>query len=235
MSLPQPSYQRKRDELTTYFDRTAAAAWSKLTSDAPVSGIRATVRAGRDSMRQTLLAWLADDLDGVRLLDAGCGTGALAVEAAARGASVTAVDVSPTLIELARERTPAALVERIDYRVGDMLAADLGSFDAVVAMDSMIHYNAADIVEMLAALARRTTREIAVTFAPRTPALAVMHAVGRLIPHREHRAPAIQPVGEQRLRTLIDREPDLDRWRIAAMQRISAGFYTSQAMHLVRQ
>ena len=42
-------------QIETYFDRTAAEAWEKLTSDAPVSGIRARVRAGRDDMRTTLL------------------------------------------------------------------------------------------------------------------------------------------------------------------------------------
>ena len=66
--------------LENYFDRTAAAAWAKLTSDAPVGRIRATVRAGRDTMRETLLSWLPQDMRGLRVLDAGCGTGALAME-----------------------------------------------------------------------------------------------------------------------------------------------------------
>ncbi len=38
-------------QLETYFDRTAVEAWARLTSDAPVGRIRATVRAGRDQMR----------------------------------------------------------------------------------------------------------------------------------------------------------------------------------------
>jgi len=92
MSTP---YLTRRSQLETYFDRTAVEAWSRLTSDAPVSKIRATVRAGRDTMRANLLSWLPADLTGLRLLDAGCGTGALAVEAARRGAEVTAIDVSP--------------------------------------------------------------------------------------------------------------------------------------------
>ena len=37
------TYDIRRAELTTYFDRTAADAWEALTSDAPVSRIRATV------------------------------------------------------------------------------------------------------------------------------------------------------------------------------------------------
>jgi magnesium-protoporphyrin O-methyltransferase len=73
-----------------------------------VGRIRATVRAGRDRMRATLLSWLPADLRGRRILDAGCGTGALAIEAARRGAEVVAIDLSPTLVALARERLPAS-------------------------------------------------------------------------------------------------------------------------------
>ena len=102
--MPTASYAARRGQLETYFDRTAVEAWKRLTSDAPVSGIRATVRAGRDTMRATLLSWLPDDLTGHRILDAGCGTGALAVAAAQRGAHVTAIDLSQNLVDLARER-----------------------------------------------------------------------------------------------------------------------------------
>ena len=98
------NYEQRRGELEHYFDRTAAATWARLTSDAPVGRIRQTVRAGRDSMRATLLDWLPQDLHGRRLLDAGFGTGALAIEAAKRGAEVVAIDLSPTLVELARDR-----------------------------------------------------------------------------------------------------------------------------------
>ena len=65
------SYLERRSELETYFDRTAVVAWSRLTSDAPLGRIRATVRAGRDEMRRTLLSWLPGDLRGARVLDAG--------------------------------------------------------------------------------------------------------------------------------------------------------------------
>ena len=67
------NYTVRRSEIETYFDRTAVDAWARLTSDAPVGRVRATVRAGRDRMRATLLSWLPGDLRGCRLLDAEIG------------------------------------------------------------------------------------------------------------------------------------------------------------------
>ena len=99
------SYRQRRSELQTYFDRTASETWARLTSDAPVSGIRRTVRAGRDRMRATLVDWMPADLSGMRVLDAGCGTGALSFEAARRGAHVVAIDLAESLVALAAERT----------------------------------------------------------------------------------------------------------------------------------
>ncbi|MFN3671487.1 MAG: magnesium protoporphyrin IX methyltransferase [Bosea sp. (in: a-proteobacteria)] len=228
------SYVQRRGELKTYFDRTAVEAWTKLTSDAPVSGIRATVRAGRDAMRTTLLDWLPADLRGARLLDAGCGTGALAVAAALRGADVVAIDLSPTLVALAQDRSPRDLKGgSIQFRSGDMLDPALGRFDHVVAMDSLIHYEAADIVRVLSGFAARTRASLLITHAPRTPALALMHVVGRAFP-RADRAPAIEPVSEAALARQIAAEPMLANWRSARTRRISSAFYKSQALELVQ-
>lgn len=227
------SYQERRAAIENYFDRTAADAWRKLTSDVKVSRIRATVRAGRDEMRSTLLSWLPADLTGRRLLDAGCGTGALAIEAARRGAEVVAIDVAPTLIEIARERVPADLRPgSIHFTAGDMLDPSYGRFDHVVAMDSLIHYASSDVVKVLSTLAERTDGSILFTFAPQTPALAVMHAVGRFFP-RGNRAPAIEPVSVSGLRRLLAGEPGLTRWREGRSRRIAVGFYTSQAQELL--
>ena len=229
------TYEERRGEVETYFDRTAVEAWSRLTSDAPVGRIRATVRAGRDEMRATLLAWLPEDFAGRSLLDAGCGTGALSIAATHRGARVTAVDISPNLIQLAIERhTGETAANDLAFVVGDMLDPALGHFDHVAAMDSLIHYDAAHIVEALATLAARTRHSIVFTFAPRTPALAAMHFTGRMFPRAE-RAPRIVPVAEATLRRAIAAAPALSPWRIGRTTRISRGFYTSQAMELVRR
>lgn len=229
---PPSSYDRRRDALTTYFDSTARKAWIDLTSEAKVSGIRATVRAGREQMRATLLDWLPADLRRARLLDAGCGTGALSVDAACRGAEVTAIDVAGGLVEIARERAPGFLGHgRIDWRVGDMLAPELGEFDHVVAMDSLIHYSAADMVASLAALTERTSGSIVFSFAPYSRLLGAMHTAGKLFP-RGNRSPAIVPIAETDLRERLGR---IRGWRIGRSHRVSSGFYTSHALQLVRR
>lgn len=231
--MPTISYLERRGELETYFDNTAAEAWMKLTSDAPLGRIRRTVRAGRDQMRRTLLGWLPSDLSGKRVLDAGCGTGAFAVEAARRGATVVAVDLSRTLVELARARSPRNLGSgSIEFTIGDMLSPSFGHFDYIVAMDSLIHYSPEDMVAALARLARRAERAVLFTYAPRTAILALMHAVGRAFP-RGDRAPAIEPVSVATFTALLAAEPQLAGWRPGRTKRISKGFYTSQAMELI--
>jgi len=78
----------------------------------------------------------ADISPGVELLDVATGPGNAAIRAALRGARVTGVDLTPELIENARERARTAEVEaRAEFVVGD--AEDLpfadGSFDRVIS------------------------------------------------------------------------------------------------------
>lgn len=229
------SYVQRRSAVQTYFDHTAVDAWARLTSDEPVSRIRATVRAGRDEMRATLLSWLPSKLTGKRILDAGCGTGSFAVEAARRGADVVAIDVAPTLISLAATRIPSDLGSgSIDFRVGDMLDPALGEFDHVVSMDALIHYEKTDAVRALASLGARTRDTIMFTFAPRTPLLGAMHTIGKIFP-RSDRSPAIHPVSVRVLENAIRFHEDLGAWGVERSKRVKSGFYISQAMELKRK
>lgn len=233
MATQAPSpYDLQRERLAQYFDGTARKAWIDLTSTAKVSGIRATVRAGRDAMRAQLLGWLPEDLRRRDVLDAGCGTGSLSVEAACRGAMVTAIDVAGGLVDIAQQRAPSFLGHgRIDWHVGDMLAPPGATFDHVVAMDSLIHYDLDHMAWALETLAQRCTGSIVFTFAPHTRLLGAMHAVGKAFP-RSNRSPAIVPIGEQALR---DRLAQLDGWRVGRSGRITSGFYISHGMELVRR
>lgn len=231
-----PSYRDHLPRLEEYFDRTAAAAWERLTSDAPVSGVRATVRAGRERMRQTILSWLDDDLTGQRLLDAGCGTGSLSLDAAARGADVLGIDLSPSLIGVAEQRAGSGCPQahaRTRFAVGDCFDPDHGGFDNVVLMDVLIHYEAGDLQAVLADLTSRTRERIIFTVAPRTPLLATMHATGKLFP-RADRSPAIKPIAQRRLERLLSDGEGFAGWQMGRVARVSSGFYISQAVELRR-
>lgn len=224
-------YAAKREALETYFDSTAQQAWIDLTSDKKVSGIRATVRAGRDEMRSILLDWLPVDLRRTQVLDAGCGTGALTIAAAYRGAEMTAVDVAGGLVDVARERAPSFTGHgRISWKAGDMLDPAHGDFAHVVAMDSLIHYELDDLVDAIRELTTRCSGSIIFTFVPYTLFLGTMNKVGKAFP-KSDRSPAIVPIAETRLRKRLAAIPG---WEIGRTQRVSSGFYTSQAMEFVR-
>jgi len=228
------SYLDRRSKLQDYFDRTANDAWAKLTSDAPVSGIRATVRAGRDQMRSSIVNRLPEQLHGKRVLDAGCGTGALALELANKGAHVTAVDLSPNLIELAKSRIPESERKNIEFYAGDMLDDAYGDFDYVIGMDSMIHYCLKDMLIVLEKLSPRVSEKILFTFAPSTLPLELMIRFGRLFP-RKDRAPFIEPISYSKLHKSINQSPWFVGWETPFTQLVSSGFYKSQLMELKKQ
>jgi SAM-dependent methyltransferase len=81
---------------------------------------------------------LAGDVEGLRVLDAGCGSGPLAAALQARGAVVTGLDSSVRMVELVRRRLGA----EADLRVADLgapLPFDDDAFDMVVA-SLVLHY-----------------------------------------------------------------------------------------------
>jgi magnesium-protoporphyrin O-methyltransferase len=220
MGSSSASYDATRARVAGYFDGTATRVWERLTSDAPVSRVRQTVREGRDTMRALMLAQLPDDLRGARVLDAGCGTGAASAELAARGADVVAIDISPRLVEIARARLPDDLKARVDFRAGDMLAAELGRFDHAIAMDSLIYYTQPDLEAALDTLAARVDQTV-FTVAPRTALLMAMWNAGKIFP-RADRSPTMIPQDWRRMRVA-----GLDR-----VGRVSRGFYISECLQV---
>ena len=147
--MTSTTYATRRGQLTTYFDRTAVEAWSRLTSDAPVSRIRATVRAGRDAMRGTLLSWLPADMRGMRLLDAGCGTGLCGPYLRPYAARLTGIDLSGNMLDKARSRAEYDALERAE--VTSFLAAHTGAFDLVASADTLVYFG--DLAAVLAGCA----------------------------------------------------------------------------------
>ena len=214
-------YATTRDRVEHYFDRSATKVWERLTSDAPVSRIRQTVREGRDRMRAVMLGRLPADLHGARILDAGCGAGQMTAELAARGADVTAVDISPALVDIARARLPEHHHPRVTFASGDM-TADHGRFDYVLAMDSLIYYGTQDITQALDRLGARTSEAVVFTVAPKTPFLMTFWTLGKAFP-RADRSPTMVPHAFDTLHAATE-------GRLTRVERVSRGFYISECL-----
>jgi SAM-dependent methyltransferase len=81
----------------------------------------------------------AHGLTGSRLLDIACGTGKSFLPLLARGWEVTAVDLSPAMLEQARLKMSGKRRGRLE--LGDMRALPrLGSFDLVWCLDDAVNY-----------------------------------------------------------------------------------------------
>ena len=83
------------------------------------------------------LEFAKDSLVGTTtLLDVGCGIGWTSAEMADTGKAVTGVDVSPVLIETAKEM----FGDRCLFVAGDFAYGNLGRFDAVLMIDVYEHF-----------------------------------------------------------------------------------------------
>lgn len=139
MTSPTPTTEQVRgawDALAPRFDAFTTAGW--------------TLPFGEQVLRRVDLG------PGTRFLDVACGTGALALPAARRGADVVAVDIAPTMIALLRDRADAEGLSRVDGRVmaGETLDLPDASFDVSASLNGVSLFP--DVARGLAEMARVT-------------------------------------------------------------------------------
>ncbi len=92
-------------------------------------------------------------LQGLRVIDIGCGGGLLAEPLALLGAFVTGIDASGEAIDVARAHAAESGL-KIEYRIGgpEALASSVARYDLVVAMEIVEHV--ADVGEFMTASAQ---------------------------------------------------------------------------------
>ncbi len=132
-------------------------------------------------------------LRGARVLDIGCGGGLLSEALAKEGADVTAIDLAPELLKVARLHSLESGVT-VDYRVQaaeDLAAEQPGSFDVVTCMEMLEHVP--DPGAIIAACHRllKPGGQLFLSTVNRTPAAFAVAIVGaeyvaRLLPKGTH-------------------------------------------------
>ncbi|HEX8366390.1 MAG TPA: methyltransferase domain-containing protein [Allosphingosinicella sp.] len=140
--------------LADYFDATADGLARLYDGDGLFS--RSLDRAARGALfeyRDLLLAECGD-VRGLSVLDVGCGPGFHLEALAARGASVTGVDLSPAMVASARARLQGAGLAATLIQ-GDARTMPLGRHDIVIAIGLFDYVDRpADFMRILAAAAR---------------------------------------------------------------------------------
>ncbi len=103
-----------------------------------------------------------------RVLDVACGTGNVALTAYRRGANVTGVDITPAMLDMARER--AAVIDAdIDWQNGDAAALPLKGDTFDVTLSCLGHMFAADADAAATELVRVTKPGGRIAFTSWTP------------------------------------------------------------------
>lgn len=132
-------------------------------------------------------------LAGARVLDVGCGGGLLSEALARQGAQVTAIDLAPELVKVARLHRLESGLE-VDYRVQsveDLAAEAPGSFDAITCMEMLEHVPRPGAILEACATLLKPGGKLFLSTLNRTPAAFAVAIVGaeyvaRLLPRGTH-------------------------------------------------
>ena len=137
-------------------------------------------------------------LDGAKVLDVGCGGGLLSEALARAGANVTAIDLAPDLLKIAKlhglDRAEGERGIQVEYRLTSteaLAASEPGRYDAITCMEMLEHVpDPASIVAACATLLKPGGR-LFVSTLNRTPAAFALAIVGaeyiaRLLPKGTH-------------------------------------------------
>lgn len=168
-----------------YFNSTGFDRWRRIYGDGEVNKVQLDIRTGHQQTVETVLSWLKADnnLAGLSICDAGCGTGSLSIPLAEAGAKVYASDISEKMVGEAKEKALEILAnaENPTFAVQDLETIS-GSYHTVICLDVLIHYPQQKADEMISHLCSLAQSRIILSFAPKTCALSLLKKIGSFFP-----------------------------------------------------
>lgn len=183
MSAAEPSQNFRQSEL----DKFGALAQRWWDPQGPQKALHA--------LNPARLGYVAArvELRGARVLDVGCGGGLLSEALAQAGAHVTAIDLAPDLVKIAKLHGLESGV-KVDYRVqsAEALAGEQpGAFDAITCMELLEHVPDPGAILAACATLLKPGSRLFVSTLNRTPAAFALAIVGaeyiaRVLPKGTH-------------------------------------------------
>jgi SAM-dependent methyltransferase len=194
-----------------FFDAQAVAAAGRVQAGVPRDVLERYRHPTRPWHNKEFRFRLLGDVDGVRILDVGCGMGENAVLLASRGALVTGVDVSAKSIDAARRLANATpLARRPEFVCAPLETAHLeeDSFD-VLWGDGVLHHVLHDLDGILARIVRFGREGALVVFSEPVDRVPGMRRLRRLLPVPLDGTPDERPLVEREVALTRRHFPDL--------------------------
>lgn len=180
------------EAVKNYFDTSGYERWRKIYGETDdVNKVQLDIRTGHAQTVEKVLKWVDEEgnVEGTTFCDAGCGTGSLAIPLALRGATISASDISSSMVGEAQRRYEAAIKEggatppavTPKFEALD-LESCIGKYHTVTCLDVMIHYPQDKVEAMISHLASLSDKRLIISFAPYTLAYSILKRIGELFP-----------------------------------------------------
>ncbi len=179
--------QSEKAEVASYFNGTGFDRWNRIYSNSDeVNRVQKNIRIGHQKTVDDVLSWIQETggINEMSFCDAGCGVGSLSIPLVSLGArSVSVSDISEAMVKETKRRAKenGLNLEKMTFKTSDLESLE-GSFHTVVCLDVFIHYPQQAAEEMVQHLCKLSQKRLIVSFAPYTPFLALLKAIGQFFP-----------------------------------------------------
>jgi magnesium-protoporphyrin O-methyltransferase len=225
-----PSETRKH--VAKYFETSGFSRWTAIYGNGGIPPIWSVIREGHQRAIDTVIEWVKND--GHRTaLDAGCGTGTLAVALSDVGYEVDGFDSSAPMISYAKYATYGR-TKGIPphFEVGDIhaLAGEGRSYDLVCCLDVLFHYPYDEVKVMLTNLASLSAKKFIGSFAVKTSMNSFWMMVGKKYFHQKNRMTSLHLLSYDEVEQVLYRAG----FRMKRTRRVKRFFYDSFLFEAVR-